>query len=339
MRTFAKENENRMNKFVLNDEARKNSHGFYLLNAGGKFERFRENPVMLHNHNSDMLTGKWNDLEIQNSLLLASPEFDESDPDAKKLKGKVERGYLKGASPGIIILQAEWRNNLATNESEIYVTEWELYEVSTVAVPSNAGALQLKVYDNNCRLVNDDKIGSHIERIISLSAANGKSNPIINSNNKMSEVKLTAEALVALGIQENAGSAAISAAVVALKAKEAQSTAELAAEKKKAAEALKAQADEMVDLAVKAGRIPADKKDNFVKLALADFETAKATLEAIPVKQSLGAQVQTVLGSETVPAERKAWTLLEWMKQDMAGLKKLQAEQPEVYLEIVNRKK
>jgi hypothetical protein len=155
----------------------------------------------------------------------------------------------------------------------------------------------------------------------------------------MSELTLTAEARMALGIQDNADVAAISAAIVRLKASETQATAELAAERKKAADALQTQAEEMINMAVSAGKITADKRDSFVKLALADFETVKATLDGISGKASLSAQVQAVIGADTIHGERKAWTLLQWMKNDMAGLKKLQSEHPEAYSEIVNRKK
>jgi len=325
-----------MNVFVLNDETKKNSHGFYLMNAGGRFDRFRENPVMLNNHDLTQLTGKWLDLKTEGSLLVATPEFDEGDPEAMKIKGKVERGYLKGASPGIVILSAEWRENPATKELEIFVTEWELFEGSTVALPSNAGALTLKVYDINHQLVSDDSVRLHIENIIRLSVS--RENQTIIKKAKMNEIKLTAEALVALGIKEDADGAAISAAVIALKAKEAQLTADLAAEKQKTADALKKQAENMVDLAVKAGKITADKKEIFVKLALVDFETTKSTLDGIPEKQSLAAQMQSVAGGNNIPKERENWTLLQWMKNDMTGLNKLKLESPEVYTQIANRK-
>jgi len=325
-----------MDVFVLNDETKKNSHGFYLLNAGGQLDRFRENPVMLNNHDSTQLIGKWLDLKTEGTLLVATPEFDEGDPEAMKIKGKVERGYLKGASLGIIILSAEWRDNPATKKSEIYVTSWELFEGSTVSIPSNAGALTLKVYDNNHQLVSDDGVRLHIENIIRLSVS--KENQTITKSTKMGEIKLTAEALVALGIKEDADGAAISVAVVALKARETQLTTDLAAEKQKTADALKAQAENLVDLAIKAGKITTDKKESFVKLALADYDTAKSTLDGIPEKQSLAAQMQGVAGGNDIPKERENWTLLQWMKNDMPGLNKLKAELPEAYAQIASRK-
>ena len=322
-----------MATFVFNDETKKNSHGFYLQNAGGRFERFNENPVMLNNHDLAQLTGKWLNLRVEGSKLLADPEFDEGDPEALKIKGKVDRGYLRGASPGIVILAAEWRENPATGEQDIYVTDWELFESSTVSVPSNAGAITLKIYDTNHCIVNDNNVRCHVENIIKLSLSAKPTNSIIK-NEKMNETKLTPEALVALGITGNTDDVAISAAIINLKAKLDTTTASLQKIENERQTEKEKQVNEMVNLAIKEGRITADKKDVFVKLALVDFETTKATIDAIPAKQSLSVMVKPIPGQETIPEERKNWTLLEWMKKDMAGLKQLQIDAPDLYEQI-----
>ena len=326
-----------MERFVFNDETKKNSHGFYLVNAGGRFERFNENPVILNNHDLAQLIGKWLDLKMEDSLLTAEPEFDEGDPDALKIKGKVERGYVRGASPGIIILAAEWRENPATGEQDVYVTDWELFEASTVSVPSNAGALTLRIYDNNHRLVQDTDVKGYVENIIRLGLSS-KTNENITKHVKMNtEMKLTAEALVALGIQETADAAAVSAAIIALKVKADNAEKRIQELTEKAEADRKKAAEDMVGLAIQEGRITADKKEAFVRLALADPETTKATLEAIPAKQSLAAKITGVSGTSAIPEERKNWTLLQWMKNDMAGLKRLQTEAPEMYENIKSK--
>ena len=326
---FASKNKREMATFVFNDETKKNSHGFYLLNAGGKFERFNENPVMLNNHDLAQLTGRWLNLRVEGSQLLAEPEFDDGDPEAIKLKGKVDRGYLRGASPGIVILAAEYRENPVTKDTDIYVTEWELFEGSTVSVPSNAGAITLKVYDSNRCIVNDSNVKCHVEDIIKLSISS-TTNLI---DKKMNEIQLTAEALVALGITKSADEAAISAAIVRLKAKVDTAETNLEKLEKKAREEHETRVTEMVNLAIKEGRITADKKDAFVKLGIADFETTKTTIEAIPVKQSLAANEKPIQG-QGIPKARENWTLLQWMKNDMPGLRQLQVDTPDLYEQI-----
>lgn len=320
-----------MAEFVINDETKKNSHGFYLVNAGGRFNRFKANPVMLNCHDLKETIGKWLNLRSDGNLLIADPEFDEGDPDAMKIKGKVERGYLRGASPGIIILSAEWRENAVTHEQEIYVTDWELFETSIVSVPSNAGALTLKVYDANHQLIEDGNVKCHVENIIKLSLSQKETKTIVTMNE---EIKLSAEALVALGITGKITPEAISAAVLNLKVRTEKAERELSQMQEKAEEERKKRAEELVKMSIQEGRITADKKEAFIRLSLADYETAKATLDAIPVKQSLSAQIKGIVGGDAIPAERKDWTLLQWMKNDMSGLKRLQAEFPDVYEQI-----
>lgn len=320
-----------MAEFVINDETKKNSHGFYLVNAGGRFDRFNDNPVMLNCHDLKEVLGKWLNLRIHGNLLIAEPEFDEGDADAMKIKGKVDRGYLRGASPGIIILAAEWRENTVTHEQEIYVTDWELFESSVVSVPSNAGALTLQVYDANHQIVEDGNVRCHVENIIKLGLSAKETKTIITMNE---EIKLSAEALVALGITGKVTPEVISTAALNLKVRAEKAEKELLQMQEKAEKERKKRAEELVRMSIQEGRITADKKEAFIRLALADYETAKTTLEAIPAKQSLSAQIQSIAGGDVIPAERKDWTLLQWMKNDMPELKRLQIEAHEVYEQI-----
>lgn len=93
-----------------------------------------------------------------------------------------------------------------------------VFEGSVVSIPSNAGALSLKVYDWDHKLLQPEQVLSFIDQVVKLSA--GTSNPQNQKKEKpMEKVKLSAEALVALGINDDADATAISVAVVALKAK------------------------------------------------------------------------------------------------------------------------
>jgi len=327
-----------MAAFVLNDETKKNSHGFYLLNAGGQLDRFRENPVMLFNHDYNRLIGKWNSLRVEGSLLIADPVFDDSDDDALKIKGKVDRGFLKGGSLGIIMLDAEYRDNPATGSFDIFVTKWELFEGSVVSIPSNAGALSLKVYDRECKLVNDDQVLNFLDGVVKLSAAaDNKNNPLNQKKEApMEQVKLSTEALGALGINDGLDAASISAAIVSLKAKLDGAATENVSLKELAKQDREKRAEDMVDLAIKAGKITADKKDRFVKLALADFDTVKATLEGIPSKQSLSAMMDN--GKKAATEGRENWTYLKWAKEDPAGLANLKTTDPTAFAEIQKKR-
>lgn len=298
----------------MNDESVVNSHGFVLLNAAGRFERFNANPVMLFNHESDKLIGQMTGVRIEGTKLVGTPAFDEEDALASKCKRQGEKGILKGCSPGIIMHAVELRTT-PEGEERITVTDWTLCEVSLVSVPSNQNALRL--YNMTGEAIPDNQIKLSVESLL-------------NNHKKMDKIILTAEAYAALGLKSaEADGKDISAAIMELKAR-----AEKA--EKTVDDARKEKATALVELAVKDGRITADKKDQFVKLALADFTMAKETLEAIPAKVSLSGQI-TPAGKVSVSKERDNWTYLEWAKKDPEGLKQLKENDPEAFAELKKR--
>lgn len=314
-------------KFIFNDETKKNSHGFFLLNGGGHFERFLSYPVMLDNHDLNRLVGKWDNLHVDGPLLVADPVFDEGIALGAERRGQVERGFLRGASPGIVILQAEYRTNPAGGD-DLYVTEWELFEGSVTSVPSNAGAVTLRIYTGDGHLIENSDVPGHVDKIVKLCA---KSSQTGNSTiNPMEKHTLSAEAYVALGINQDADASAMSKAVVALAAERSTYKEkaeflqqEIDAERKKRAE-------EMVNLAVEQGRIGANAREKYVALAMKDYDLVAETLQAIPEKVSLSAAITKISGS-VIPVERQNWTHLRWLKEDPKGLAKIKAENPDAF--------
>jgi len=304
--------DDEQDNYVLNDESVTNSHGFILLNAAGRFERFNQNPVMLFNHDSANLIGQMTGLKVEGSKLIGLAKYDEEDPLALKCKRQAKCGILKGCSPGIIINALEERVAPDGN-NQLTVTDWELCEVSLVSVPSNRNAL--KLYNQAGEPIPDEQIKLSIS-------------DLLNKNKKqdMDKLNLTTEAYLALDLKsDDADGKAISAAIMELKARLEKAEKSLAEQKKLKAEAL-------VDLAVKDGRITADKKEAFVKMALSDYETVKTTLEAIPAKESLSTKVKH--SSTNAPQGREGWTYLKWAKEDPEGLKKMKVEDPEVFKEL-----
>lgn len=355
-----------MTKFILNNETKKNSHGFYLLNDGGHFERFNENPVMLNMHDLNQPIGKWLHLRTKGNLLIADPEFDKGDPDAVKIEGKVNRGYIKGASVGIIINSAEWRTKPETKAEELYVTDWELFEASIVSVPSNAGALSLKVYDEECREVSEDKVGLHIENIVKLSLY-GKEREI--PQNKLGlKVELTTEVLKALGVKSNANSEVVNAAILKM-IQEIPDTIEI-----RLASALKAnlileddvkylrelgdsnlaaflgyldsvekRARELLTKKVDAyfttnsrkfKKSTAKEIESMRKLAHADFDMFVNFMEGVPENLSLSEQIR-MQSFEKTPENRLNWSLDDYRKKDPEALRK----DPDLYKQLIENSK
>lgn len=132
-----------MKTFVLCDSSSINSQGFRIRLEGMKLDRFRVNPVMLYQHDKYNVIGKWENIRIEDGKLLADAKFDSEDELARQVEGKVERGFLKGCSVGIII-------NDMKLVGEVYeATATELMEASICSVPSDAGAVRLMDADHN----------------------------------------------------------------------------------------------------------------------------------------------------------------------------------------------
>jgi len=126
-----------MKRFVLSDGTSLNSKGYKISIEGIDLTRFNSNPVMLFEHNPEKVIGRWQDIRKEENKLTAIPEFDTEDTEALSISGKVERGFLNGASIGIIV------KDYKEVKDEIIVTKSELFEASIVSIPSDSGAIQL----------------------------------------------------------------------------------------------------------------------------------------------------------------------------------------------------
>ncbi len=138
-----------MNKtFVLSDESL-NSYGYKVCTSGIDLKQFRANPVMFYNHNRESgVIGRWENIRIEGTRLLAEPVFDEADEFARKIKSKVENGFVKSASIGISTYEP-----FTLKDNENWVMKCRVIECSIVDMPSNENAVVL--YDKNDKRVLD----------------------------------------------------------------------------------------------------------------------------------------------------------------------------------------
>jgi hypothetical protein len=105
---------------------------------------------MLYEHNTENVIGRWTDIKKDGLKLTAIPEFDTEDVAVLNIAGKVERGFLNGASIGIIVHEIQTVNNIDV------VTKSELFEASIVSVPADAGAVRL--YNENLKCLTIDEL-------------------------------------------------------------------------------------------------------------------------------------------------------------------------------------
>lgn len=142
---------NKENKrFVLSDGSTINSKGYRIDINGLDISRFATNPIMLYEHNPEKVIGRWLDIHKDSQKLTAIPEFDTEDTEALHVSGKVERGFLKGASIGLIVYDMDMIDGVDV------VTRSELFEASIVSVPADSGAVRL--YNENRECLSIDKL-------------------------------------------------------------------------------------------------------------------------------------------------------------------------------------
>lgn len=322
--------------FVFNDENVKNSYGFYINTLGIKMDRFNDNPVMLNNHinSTENVIGNWSDAVKENGQLKLKPHFDEESNLGKDVAGKVDRGFLKGCSMGII---PNW-DSVEKIGDRLIMMECELAEGTIIPVPSNKGAIAIYSADGTEVLKASDI------KSLCLSVSE-KLNGIpenLNSKLDMKKILLSVACLMALGFKDqptdghestDVESKVLGLAAELAKVKQENQGLKLAAQTAKEAQeaAVKLAANQKVDLAITQGKIPADKKDAFVQLGISSPEVLETTLASIPAKQNFGAGITSPSGNGSVDVK----TMEEFQALSHELQLSFKNDSPEAYKKIV----
>lgn len=313
--------------FILHDDS-VNTYRFRMLTSGANLEEFQRNPVMfLHHIDYDLPIGRWENIRVEGNQILADAVFDEEDEQALKVKGKVDRNFVRMASIGA------WAPEQISDDPAFKlpgqegptVTKWTVREASIVAIGANHNAMRM--YDRTTGEQIDISDSDAVLRMMDL---------ITIKTDNMENLKTI------LKLQDNASAADVEAAVQAMQQenetlqqandtlteenrqlREAANTAE-----EQRMQAQKTEAVQLVDAAVRDGRLHANGKDAFLALFDADFEKAKATLDAIPKVKSVTSQM------EQAQVELKDYTAKSWAELDRAGvLPMLRDKAPDLYAE------
>ena len=92
--------------FVVNTE-NVNEYKYRVLTSGIDYRQYLRNPVVLYIHTRENqeeeirgseVVGRCIALTVKGTELIATIEFDEEDPFAKKIAGKVQRGFVRMTS-------------------------------------------------------------------------------------------------------------------------------------------------------------------------------------------------------------------------------------------------
>ena len=306
-------------KFILNDETKKNQFGFRVRNSGLKLDRFQANPVMLDMHDPNKVIGRWEEIQIEGNLLTAVAVFDIDDPEAAKIAGKVEREFLKGASLGLDPFNM---NNFVIGPDDVYdLVEAEVLEGSVVSIPNNANAITVKLFaTSEMKEFTEQEVSEILLMASELSQ--------FNLNNPMKKITLTLSAVSALGLPGNTlehEESVVSEKIVKLHA-------ELEAEKLKVKGFEELEADKKaklsattVDADIKAGKIDATKRADYLKLHAEFPDIYKSTVTDAPVKSNLSSQVDNPTNFAAVK------TMDDFEKLNLSAQLEFKTTQPDAY--------
>lgn len=310
--------------FVFSDETI-NSYGFYLKNDGADISQFKKNPILLwmHKRPGPWLGGKDEVLAIgtvtnivfneQKQRWEGEPVFDTEDQFAAEIARKWEKGIYRMVSPGVKVI--EWSSDtkyLKKGQTSPTAMKWILKEISIVDIGSNNNAIAL---------YNDD------DEVVNLSEGNGGNIPalLLTQNSENMELitladgtKLESVADVQKLYDTNAAN---EQKIVTLTAELDGLKQKVDGYEKARKEAIKAEAVNLVDAAVKDGRIdaqPGDKgksaKDDWLKFFEIDHESAKSALASIPKRKSVTEQLEThgtQTDAELADLRKQSWDDLD----------------------------
>lgn len=322
--------KNMPRRLIISDESI-NSYGFWIRTEGIDLSQFSRNPILLWMHNRPYMgredevlpIGKVVDLKLENGVLSGMPVFDQNDDFAKKIESKWESGILNMGSAGLrVIEESEDPKWIKPGQRRMTVLKSKLREVSIVDIGSNDNALGVALYDEDGTL-------------LTLSADNEDKCPVkLLSNKKNTNMKLIA---LALGLAETATEAEIEAKTKEMatenqQLKQEKADRELAEKNAKTQEAV-----QLVDKAVKEGRIDAKAKDHFLKLFAIDFEAAKLSLESISKPANVAAEIES--RSQGDNSEESRLAKLSWDELDRGNhLVTLKEKYPVLYTSKFNEK-
>lgn len=297
-------------KVVLCDSNTINSYGFRTDVDGIDLTRFKKNPVMLYNHNPLQVIGKWENIAVvetdgRPSQLTAEPVFDMDDPFAAEIARKVEDGFIKGCSMGLMITQITKTKGIDT------ATESVLLEASIVSIPADENALVVYADENKEKKLSVNEFNKLFYNM----ETNEKNTPTV-------EERLTQ----------------LSAQVEEKDAKIVELSATIDTLRRELAEREYRDAESFIDAAIADGKITEDVKTEALSIYLSlPKEAAKLFAAIKPAAPAPEPQPKATLSSMLKPAvaATQTWDDLDRIPN---ALKKLKAENTEEFKRLYREK-
>ncbi len=303
-------------KFVINDENTINAYGYRVLTNGIDTEQYMRNPIVLYMHTrgnkGNEVIGSVVQLEKKNGQLIAEVEFDTEDEFAKKIAGKVERGFIKMASIGAdVIATSSEKTDVLPGQIFETVTKSKLVELSIVDIGANDNALKL----------NKDKNRMKLKRL------------------KLNDMSIKTIAL-ALGMSEDAKESVVLQKVQEIKLAKEKAEQRVAELEKKQKDTETAEATSLVDKAIELGLIPEALKTSQLNAFESDFDNQKVTLskliEAKEKENDLNGKNETIKTITLSKSDKKGVTLsFDYLQKNAPEkLREIRNNQPDEYARL-----
>jgi len=288
-----------MAKEVVISNSKLNDRGSRIITAGIDISQYQRNPILLWMHNrvwrgttDEVLPiGRMENLRFDGDNLIGTPVFDANDEFAKKIQSKWDAGILQMVSVGIDVIETS--NDvryLLPGQTRESITKSKLMEVSIVDIGSNDDAIALYNEGKTLKLAAGED--SSILPLLKKETDNH-----LNNTNQMKSIALK------LGLPETATETEILEKIGRLQL-QAQNADSL---QQKIDEQMTKAIEGVVDTAIAAKKITADKKQHFVTLGkTSGLEVLNATLEMV----TASVKPADVINAGTTKTETKKFSEL-----------------------------
>lgn len=338
-----------MDKIIItsNDIFVKDGIQLSIQTNGIDLSEFNDNPIMLFNHEYDKPIGFHENIEVSETNIITTPNFDD-DEFSQTIKKKFDRGSLKSASIGLVPIEGYIDEN-----DILIISKSILLEASIVAVPANPKAKKLKkstidmvTYGKNKEIIDMKKFKENIElsakpieEVVPTEEVKAEEE-LKCDEDKIETAEMPVEDMPSdqpvepSTPEEVAGDTIemLSAAIEKLKSLLAEKESEIA-EQSKEMESLKLSVEThvkekkeaLINDAIKLCKITPDSFGTYMELSV---EQLTNVFNSIQVKNvSLSSELSKGLNKD---AKSYGW----YLKNDKEGLKKLSKENPSLYKQL-----
>lgn len=293
-----------------------NCYGYRVLTGGVELSQFLKNPVVYWIHKKGdykLPLGRAVDVKVEGDEITCAIDFTEADPFALKIYDMMEEGTISMMSLGALPLEVSVEPaDLLQGQTGPTVTKCKALEFSVADMGGNDDALPVELYDANDNPIELSSLTG--EGMIELFSSLKKINP---TENNMKLIQLTGQSLSGILLNLKLTDAAtevevlekvnelvqlntdLGAQIITLKASENKVKAELAAAIELANTAkiegvIKEAGDKLLPAQIA----------NFKVLLAADFDAAKAMIDALPpsktVAEAVGAAKKNTLSEKAI---------------------------------------